>query len=526
MLLLVWDTDNLDEPILRMPQTGLWDFALDQTGRRVYTYTDDPARLTVTDVTSGREIRHVRHPTNTNGSGIPVNVEMSPDGVSLSLTDGPDVALLDATTLAEQGRFSGHLSTVDESEFSPDGTLLAAGAADGTVLVWDVASGDLRERLVGHTGGAEDLAFATNGSLFSASTTVEAGSVLAWDLAGDRRFLPRVVAAAAPLPDLAVVAPDGRSVAYFDPSAAVEGEARTFVLLDVPTGRRRSVTTSYANWGSFSPSGDRLVTPSDNRIRVWDPRTGALVAEREVGDADQAVAVAYTTDGARILVGTDAGEVFAVDAATLAPTGPRVKLPNDPVEVIPVPGGKRVVVRLSDWVYALVDLDAGEVLQHYTLGVGGTYGAAVSPDGTKLVLGTGDGDPGEGDVGLLDLRSGDWVSRPRGAHREYVVRVDWTPDGRTFATSGTEGRVILWSGDTGEPLTSLRPGQPGSATSLEFLSDGHTLQIATEHGEVYRWDTRLSHWIDFACRAAGRNLTEEEWADAFDQEPYRKTCPD
>ena len=118
------------------------------------------------------------------------------------------------------------------------------------------------------------------------------------------------------------------------------------------------------------------------------------------------------------------------------------------------------------------------------------------------------------------------MSRPRGAHREYVVRVDWTPDGRTFATSGTEGRVILWSGDTGEPLTSLRPGQPGSATSLEFLSDGHTLQIATEVGEVYRWDTRLTHWIDFACRAAGRNLTQEEWVDAFGQEPYRKTCPD
>ena len=212
-----------------MPLTGLSDFALDQTGRRVYTYTDDPARLTVTDVTSGREIRHVQHPTNADGSGIPVNVEVSPDGVSLSLTDGPDVALLDATTLAEQGRFRGHLSTVDESEFSPDGTLLAAGAADGTVLVWDVASGDLRERLVGQSGGGvDDLAFAANGSLFSASTTVDAGSVLAWDLAGDRRFLPRVVAAAAPLPELPLVAPDGRSVAFFDlASAQRNGEERS-----------------------------------------------------------------------------------------------------------------------------------------------------------------------------------------------------------------------------------------------------------------------------------------------------------
>ena len=240
------------------------------------------------------------------------------------------------------------------------------------------------------------------------------------------------------------------------------------MLLDVPTGQRRSVTTSYANWGSFSPSGDRLATPSDNRIRVWDPRTGALVAEREVVD-DQAWRSPTPLTARESWSGPDAGEVFAVDAATLAPTGPRVKLGSDPGELIPVPGGKRVVVRWRTGLRAGRPR-GGRGAPPLHPGRRRSSGAAVSPDGTKLALGTGDGDPGS--VGLLDLRSGDWVSRPRGAHREYVVRVDWTPDGRTFATSGTEGRVILWSGDTGERLTSMRPGQPGSAASLEFLPDG------------------------------------------------------
>jgi WD40 repeat protein len=243
------------------------------------------------------------------------------------------------------------------------------------------------------------------------------------------------------------------------------------------------------------------------------------LAEREVFDAET-TAVAYSTDGARIAVGTDAGEVFALDAATLVSTGPRLRFGTDPLELIPVPGGKRFVIALKDADYALVDLGAGEVLHHYTPGAGISSGVAVSPDGTKLALGTPDGD-----VGVLDLRSSSWVSQPRRGH-ESVVRIDWAPDGLTFATSGPDGRVLLWSGETGERLTSVRPGQPGSAAGLEFLADGHTLQIATELGEVYRWDTRLSYWIDFACRAAGRNLTEEEWADAFDQEPYRKTCPD
>ena len=35
--------------------------------------------------------------------------------------------------------------------FSPDGSMLASGSVDGTVKLWDVPSGHLRETLRGHT---------------------------------------------------------------------------------------------------------------------------------------------------------------------------------------------------------------------------------------------------------------------------------------------------------------------------------------------------------------------------------------
>jgi hypothetical protein len=31
--------------------------------------------------------------------------------------------------------------------------------------------------------------------------------------------------------------------------------------------------------------------------------------------------------------------------------------------------------------------------------------------------------------------------------------------------------------------------------------------------------------VDFACRAAGRNLTEAEWQEYFPGEEYRNVCP-
>ena len=38
-------------------------------------------------------------------------------------------------------------------------------------------------------------------------------------------------------------------------------------------------------------------------------------------------------------------------------------------------------------------------------------------------------------------------------------------------------------------------------------------------------DTRPEHWMEVACTIAGRNLTESEWSDAFDDRPYDETCP-
>src|SRR5262249_31656580 len=48
--------------------------------------------------------------------------------------------------------------------FSPDGTMLASARADGPIMLWDVASGQVIGRpLPGHLGGAEAVAFSPDG---------------------------------------------------------------------------------------------------------------------------------------------------------------------------------------------------------------------------------------------------------------------------------------------------------------------------------------------------------------------------
>ena len=40
------------------------------------------------------------------------------------------------------------------------------------------------------------------------------------------------------------------------------------------------------------------------------------------------------------------------------------------------------------------------------------------------------------------------------------------------------------------------------------------------------WDLFLDEQVELACRAAGRNLTIEEWQQYMGDKPYRETCPE
>jgi WD40 repeat protein len=241
-------------------------------------------------------------------------------------------------------------------------------------------------------------------------------------------------------------------------------------------------------------------------------------------------AAGYTDDGRDIVVAQPDGAVQLVDAESLRASAPPVQLPETALDMAVSPRGRLAFVTtggtqsrpyffLPSTRWYLVDLDQGQVVASGSLGLRNATLSAFSPDGRRVGVG-GAG----GQFVVVDLATGD-VTRPRApTEKGTIFWVTASPDGDRFATGSDAGDVNLWDSTTGALVGTARV--PGELTAVPaFRADG-TLNIESLTGRVYRWDPGLDSAIEFACRAAGRDLSPEEWSDAFPGRPWRPVCPE
>ena len=232
----------------------------------------------------------------------------SPDGAQLAVASGIGIWLYDVRTGTEVTLFKG--GSVNSVAFSTDGALLASGAGDNTVKLWDVATNTNIASLEGHTDGVWAVAFSHDGKMlasgagdptiyFPADNTIKL-----WDVATNANF-------ATLEGHRGMVA----SVAFSsDGKMLVSGSNdETVKLWDVATNTNIATLEGHSDGVAsvaFSPNGKILASGGrtfDETVKLWDVATNTNIATLE-GHSDGVASVAFSPDGKILAAGV--GDAF------------------------------------------------------------------------------------------------------------------------------------------------------------------------------------------------------------------------
>lgn len=512
----VWDLRARSAPVALLDLGDQRERPVVMAGGRS-VWTSGAGLLRETELPSGRTLRTLT-PADLDLGVLDDAFAVSPDGATLVVASGAQLAFVDATSGVVR-RVVPVVGGVDRIAFSSDGSRLASSG--DALMVWDTSGEEPVEVLAQDDGGGWPTFDASGDTLFTAAFD---GMLLAWDLSGERGFLPST-GGESPSGGGAFVefSPDGRRLLR-----AYGGPEPTLVVQDVATGaasRAVDVGQDFASWldGAWSPDGSLLtVQTRDDVLTVWDGRTLEEVARRALPPGEQVLYAEFVAGGG-LVAGTTRGRVHVVDARTLEPRREPVEVGPGPGGVaaglvsalLPRPGTTEVLATVEGAAPVLVDTVSGAV-RPVELGVE-AFGLAWSPDGDRLAVTTTDGA-----VGLRDVDGQRWVA-PLSDRQPFAGFVPtFAADGSEWSTTAS-GRVGRWDGRTGAFLGAV---SVDGASAVGYLPDGSALLVAEDLGPVRRWALDPESWVRTACAVAGRELSGDEWRDHLPDRDVEPVCPD
>jgi WD40 repeat protein/predicted negative regulator of RcsB-dependent stress response len=462
-------------------------------GSRIVTTADETVRIW--DANTFAELGQLKAGTDRVG-----RIAISPDGARIVVTYQyrEAVRVWDANTFTELGQLEGHTGIVSTVAITPDGARIITGSWDKTARVWDAKNFRELAILKGHADLVISVAVSPDGSRIvtgSSDHTARVwdahsyvGSVVAFEHTGNSVIAANgkiVVSQFADYSTGAFSADYSAEVWKLSPEMGPSTNGREIIA--ILKGHSGSITSAVV-----SADETRIITGSrDKTVRVWERRPGAEPSAKEWetvgmlnGHTGEIASVALSPDETRIITGSGDKTMRVWNAKTFA----QLAMLAGPTEYIDSVGS-RMIAGSGDktaWVWETKNFTELAKLKGHADGV---TSVAVSPDGTRII--TGSGSPfggGDTSVRVWDAKTFAELAVLRG-HTGTVTRVVVSPDGARIVTSSRDGTVRLWDAKNFTEMAILTTNQ-GLLFDVAVSPDGaHVIatQVTADHHTIRVW---------------------------------------
>ena len=471
-------------PALVLAQSSLIEQRKHEKAVRSIAWSQDSKRLISGDVDGIIKIwdmpsqsllrTFAGHQSNINQVGY------SPDGSYFAFSGGKTVMVCNATTGRPIKTFKEHLGRVENLIFHPRKKLIASSSAD-SILIWHYPGGRVVKTLIRSKQRVSGLTFSFDGQYLASYNSL--GEILVWDINSGKvvkkvgefkgfissfnhqfiRFTPDGKNLVTKLKCNSFVVwgltvsggmheitwNEKKCIVAMDVHTsgdiiAVSGEKGQVNLYSLPTGRRHLTieSTWQINRLAWSPDGKYLAgATSDGMIIIWDVK-GTLVKKFLPFSPEEFFDVETSSNGEFV-----------------------------------VSGGKQGYFRL--W-----QLTTGSLTRSPPIHKGAINDIAISPDNQLILTG--------GKDKKITISTVPGLSQLTGfeGHDHSITAVEWSHDGKRYASGDEKGIVKIWDADSHELIRSFGAESRWKwpVISFSWSPDGRYLATGyyTSHYQV--WD--------------------------------------